>query len=111
VAAISAGCARMGALTTGGEVRCLGYNYYGQLCNGTLTDSSIPVDVIGLQLLVVVIVNGTRSWAHSLTVVSRGDPSNVNQRRIEPHHRPLKAHRIAAETRHPFPCVRNGQKS
>lgn len=64
VVAIDVGSTHNCALTSSGDVKCWGYNYYGQLGNGVVSfDSPVPVNVIGLSDVVSVVTGGYHSCA------------------------------------------------
>ena len=66
---VSAGYIHTCAVTTGGGVRCWGYNGYGQLGDNSTTNSSKPVGVYGLGSKVKDVTSG---YLHSCALTTKG---------------------------------------
>jgi len=69
VEAVSAGWYHTCSLMRSGSVKCWGYNYYGELGDGTNTDRSTPVRVIRINLDAKGIVSGVQ---HSCALTAGG---------------------------------------
>ncbi|MBI4705937.1 MAG: RCC1 repeat-containing protein, partial [Deltaproteobacteria bacterium] len=67
--AVAAGCDYTCAVKADGTLWCWGYNYYGQLGDGTTQDKSLPVEVKALGKTVAAVAVGER---HTCAVKTGG---------------------------------------
>jgi alpha-tubulin suppressor-like RCC1 family protein len=70
VAAVAAGYYHTCALTTAGGLKCWGWNVYGQLGDGTTTNRTAPVDVVGLTSGVAAVAPG---YEHTCALTTAGN--------------------------------------
>jgi len=66
--AISAGFNHACALLSNATIQCWGYNFYGNLGNGTTTDSSQPTAVVDVSNAVAIAAGG----GHTCTLLMEG---------------------------------------
>ncbi len=81
VTAIAGGWSHTCALTTGGGVRCWGWNPFGQLGDGSTTDRLTPVDVSGLTGDVTAVSAG---FYHTCALTTGGRRQVLGQERQRP---------------------------
>ncbi len=68
VVQVSVGSSHVCVLDASGKVSCWGLNYYGQLGNGTFTDSHTPVVAIAADAVKI-----TSTWTTSCAVMTNGE--------------------------------------
>ena len=70
--AIAGASANTCALIADGSEQCWGYNYFGDLGNGSFTDTNVPAIVSGLSGAVGITTGGYQQSDHSCAVLSNG---------------------------------------